>query len=69
MGISVTKETNKQTKSIRKVMGLLLNDTGDPVTKDSEKAEIPNASMVRSAIRIPRALRQVTKSGTVKNPQ
>lgn len=50
-------------------MGLLLNDTGDPVTKDSEKAEIPNASMVRSAIRIPRALRQVTKSGTVKTPQ
>lgn len=47
-------------------MGLLLNGTGDLVTKDREKAEILNASIVRSAIRIPRALRQVAKPGRVK---
>lgn len=62
----VSNKPNKQTQSIRKVMGLLLNDTCDLVPKDREKAEIPSASMVRSAIRIPRALRKVVKSGTVK---
>lgn len=47
-------------------MGLLLNGTRDPVTKDRAKAEILSASMGRSTIRILRALRQVAKSGTVK---